>query len=99
MGRLKEFTELVHVNEPAKTKILCMANNFAFSLIFFSKYNEFWADICHMTPMLRSFDDSVCNNTDKSTLETERLERMCKHVNCCNIHDNDGTWWKPSYLG
>ena len=44
MGRLKEFAELVHINEPAKTEILCMANNFAFSLIFFSKYNEFWAE-------------------------------------------------------
>jgi hypothetical protein len=42
MIRLKEFSEQVHIPEPAKTEIMCILNNFAFSLMFFKKYEEMW---------------------------------------------------------
>jgi hypothetical protein len=45
MLRLREFSELVHIPEPAKTEIMCILNNFAFSLIFFKKYEEVWKSL------------------------------------------------------
>jgi hypothetical protein len=45
MIRLKEFSEQVHIPEPAKTEIMCILNNFAFSLMFFKKYEEVWKNL------------------------------------------------------